>query len=250
MVGPNARALPQGFALRHGAPILCLDSVQQAVDEAQQQDDEDRARDHPDPLEPAIEDLSHEPTKQIGDSTDEAGPNEAVDDLVQCESQERELRQAECDGADQPQAVQVLQQQDGGHGTGFDQPLDLGRTGPEGSRTQSELAPANRPARREPEHMSEPSTTGGGQPDAYGVEHTLCRERRCHDEDALPFEQRSPEHSKQTVFGNQTRDGASSHGFNYMGPGAWAEAALGLRSPRTSAFLFGSRRSLERVDTP
>jgi hypothetical protein len=82
MVGPNARALPRGLALRYGALILRLDSVQQAVDEAQQQDDEDRARDHPDPLEPAMEDLSHEPAKQIGDSTDEAGPNEAVGDLV------------------------------------------------------------------------------------------------------------------------------------------------------------------------
>jgi hypothetical protein len=58
---------------------------------------------------------------------------------------------AERDGADQPQAVEVLQQQDGGHGTGFDQPLDLCRTGSEGSRTQSESAAANRPADREPE---------------------------------------------------------------------------------------------------
>src|SRR5437870_814546 len=143
-------------------PLLRLDSVLQAADEAKQQGDEDRARCHPDPLEPAMEDLSHEPAKQIGDSADEAGPHEAVDDLVQHESPERELRQAERDGANQPQAVQVLQQQDGGHGTVFDQPLDLCRTGPEVSRTQSESAAANHPARYEPEHMSEPSTRGCG----------------------------------------------------------------------------------------
>ncbi len=128
------------------------------------------------------------------------------------------------DGADQPQTVQVLQQQDGGHGTGFDQALDLGDSGPDGCRTQSESAPTNRPARREPEEMSEPSARGGDQPDAHGVEHPLCRERRGHDEDALPFEQRSPEHGKQTVSGNQSRDGGRRHGFDYRGPGAQAEA--------------------------
>ncbi len=56
------------------APVRRLDSVQQAADEAKQQDDEDRARYHPDPLEPAMEDLSHEPARQIANSTDEAGP--------------------------------------------------------------------------------------------------------------------------------------------------------------------------------
>jgi hypothetical protein len=67
--------------------------------------------------------------------------------------------------------------------------------------------------------MAEPSTSGRDQPDAYGIEHTLRRERRGHDEDAFPFEQRSPEYRKQTVSGNQSREGASRHGFNYMRPG-------------------------------
>src|SRR5207245_7283981 len=90
--------LPQEATKPAAAPVLRLDSVQQAADEAKQQDDEERARYHPDPLEPAVEDLSREPAEQIADSTDEAGPNEAVDDLVQRESHERELRQAERDG--------------------------------------------------------------------------------------------------------------------------------------------------------
>src|SRR5713101_5358348 len=166
-----------------------------------------------------MEDLSHEPSKQISDSTDEASPNEAVHDLVQRESPEGQLGQAEHDGPDQPQAVQVLQQKDGGHGMGFDQPLDLCRTGPEGREPRGESTPSNRPAHYEPEQMSEPGAGGGGQPDADGVEHTVFRQRRGHDEDDLPLDQTSSEHGKQTVSGNQSHDGGSRHGLDYTGTG-------------------------------
>src|SRR5882672_10453954 len=77
--------------------------------------------------------------------------------------------------------------------------------------------------------MSEPGASGGSEPDAHGIERTLCRESRRQDEDSLPFDQGPAEHGEQTVSGNQSRDGASCHRPDYTGTGAVRRRRLAWR---------------------